>query len=258
MKRLLLSGLMAVTAQAVDVSGSYENVGMVVGSIGTSDQNASFRGLLGLEFDLPLARAKFSETARIVVTQTDSTFKVSCRDADNNETWNGRWERDLGFDFDQKQVKLLFSSKTRKDDGYLFRLSLVGDGQLLLVEVTDVHASTFGPLGKPLGIFAFERTPAKRRPVASSRDQGPEGAPSSLSLDPSRLARHARRIGAGSPLGGRTAALQISGVGLRQTQRSYDRCSFRLRTRPGNEHRPYTKGGAARQMCFESPSSFFT
>src|SRR4051812_29439458 len=114
MKRLLLSGLLAVTAEAVDVSGTYENVGTVIGSPAAPGNSASFRGLLGLEFDQPLARAKFSETERLVLTQTDSTFKISGRDADNGETWNSRWERDLGYDFDEKRVKLLFSSKVKK------------------------------------------------------------------------------------------------------------------------------------------------
>jgi hypothetical protein len=163
MKRLLLSGLLAVTAQAVDVSGTYENVGTVIGSPASADDRVSFHGLLGLEFDRRLARAQFSQTERLVLTQTDSTFKISGRDADNGETWNSRWARDLGYDFDQKQVKLLFSSKLKKDDGFLFLLSPAGDGQMLLVEVIEIHATVLGPVGNPLGTYLFERVARKSR-----------------------------------------------------------------------------------------------
>ena len=164
MKRLLLSGVLAVTAHAVDVSGTYENVGTVVGERPAAlAEPVNFRGLLTLEFDRPLANARFADVTRIVLTQTDSAFKVSCRDADGNEVWTGRWQRDLGYDFDAKQVKLLFSSKEKKDDGYLFQLSPAGDGNVLIVEITEIHAGPFGPTGKPAGLFAFERAPKKAR-----------------------------------------------------------------------------------------------
>lgn len=167
MKTLLLACLLSLSLRAVDVSGTYQSLGTVVTSSSmASRSDVSLRGLLGLEFDQPLACALYAGTARIVLTQTDSTFKISARDEDNNEIWNVRWQRDLGYDFDQKQVKLLFSSKTRKDDGYLFLLSLAGDERLLLAEVIDVHAGTFGPTGKPIGVFAFERTPRKDRKVS--------------------------------------------------------------------------------------------
>lgn len=163
MKRLLLFGLLAVTAQAVDVSGTYENFGTVVGAA-SSDTSASFHGLLGLEFDLSLARALFSKTDRVVIKQADTRFAIRCLDANGEQTWGGRWDLDVGYGVEKEQVKLVFSKHEEKD-GFLFLLSAAGDGKLLLVEVHKIQTTWFGPVGKPLGTFIFSRVPEKRRAV---------------------------------------------------------------------------------------------
>lgn len=153
MKRLLLSGLLAVTAHAVDVSGTYENLGSVLGA---TDEVVSLHGLLGLEFEPATARTLFAQTDRVVIRQSDSGFVIRCVDADGEQTWGGRWDREMGYDTEREQVKLLFSKRKEKT-GYLFLLSSAGDRRLLVVEVHRVEASTFGPVGQPIGTYLFNR-----------------------------------------------------------------------------------------------------
>ena len=162
MKRLLLSGLLAVTAHAVDVSGTYENVGTVVGASAAKDNHASFHGLLGLEFDLPLALARFSQTEKVTIQQTDSAFRLRCLDADGNETWIARWNRDAGYGLEDELVKLVFS-KYKENDGYLFLLRPAGEGKFLVVEVHRIQTTPFGPVGNPIGTFLFSRVAGKAR-----------------------------------------------------------------------------------------------
>lgn len=158
MKRLLLLGLFAVAARAVDVSGVYENAGTVVSTtLASPEAGVPFRGLVGLEFDLPLARALHSDTERVTLTQVAGTFTMRCTDAAGAETWTGQWERDRGYGIEGNQVKLIFRSKRFADDGFLFLLTPVGDETLLQVEVLRVHSTFFGPVGKPIGTFLFHR-----------------------------------------------------------------------------------------------------
>jgi hypothetical protein len=158
MKTLLLSCLLAVTARAVDVSGVYENAGaMVSPDSAAAAGTISLQGLCTLEFDHALARALHSQTDRVVVRQTDSTFLIECKDRDGVTTWSGQWSRDVGYGVDANQVNLLFRSKRFEFDGFLFSLSPAGDGRLLLIDVRRVNTTPFGPVAKPIGVFLFSR-----------------------------------------------------------------------------------------------------
>jgi hypothetical protein len=166
MKRLLLTGLFAATAwvgaRAVDVSGTYENAGAMVGPGSAADAGIiSFQGLCSLEFNHPLTRALHTQVDSVVVRQADSYFIIECKDRDGAVTWSGRWERDAGYGVDPGQVNLLFRSKRFEFDGFLFSLSLAGDGQLLLVDVRRVNTTPFGPVAKPIGVFLFNRVPGR-------------------------------------------------------------------------------------------------
>lgn len=162
MKTLLLSCLLAATLRAVDVSGTYENAGsMVSPDSAAATGTISLQGLCSLEFDHALTRALHTQTDRVVVRQADSTFSIECKDRDGAVTWSGRWARDAGYGVDPGQVNLLFRSKRFEFDGFLFSLSLAGDGQLLLVDVRRVNTTPFGPVAKPIGVFLFSRVAAR-------------------------------------------------------------------------------------------------
>lgn len=162
MKKLLLFALLAATASAVDVSGNYENAGAMVGPRSAVEAGIiSFQGLCTLEFDHALTRALHAQTDRVVVRQTDSAFIIECKDRDGAVTWSGRWERDTGYGVDPGQVNLLFRSKRFESDGFLFSLSLAGDGQLLLVDVRRIKTTWLGPVAQPTGVFLFNRVAAR-------------------------------------------------------------------------------------------------
>lgn len=161
MKRLLLLGMLAVAARAVDVSGSYENAGsMIAAAPATGD--ISLQGLLGLNFDHELTRAIHCETSRVEIKQTDSQFGIVCKKDDGTVTWSGYWQRNVGYDWDSEKVSLLFRTPRFKQDGFLFKVSLAGNRRMLLVEVLRINSTYFGPMGESLGTFIFDRVPDAR------------------------------------------------------------------------------------------------
>jgi hypothetical protein len=154
----LLAAIAVCSAWAVDVSGTYENTGSMVSPDSVASSGTiSLQGLCSLEFDHALTRALHTQTDRVVVRQSDSAFIIECKDRDGAVTWSGRWARDAGYGVDPGQVNLLFRSKRFEFDGFLFSLSLAGDGQLLLVDVRRVNTTPFGPVAKPIGVFLFNR-----------------------------------------------------------------------------------------------------
>jgi hypothetical protein len=158
-----LVALLALICSRADVSGTYENVGTVVSTaLASAENGVPLRGLVGLEFDLPLARALFSATDHVTITQAADTFAIECRDADGGLTWNGRWDRGYSYGVEAGQVKLLLRAKRYGQDGFLFLLSPVSDQKLLLVEVQRIQTTYFGPVMKPIGTFLFERRPDAR------------------------------------------------------------------------------------------------
>lgn len=155
----IIFALSGLAAWAVDVSGTYENSGTALSTSLEEPAGAvPFRGLLGLEFDLPLARALHSGTDKVTITQTGSSFTIECKDADGGQTWSGRWKIGEGYGIEANQVKLVFRSKRYEFDGFYFLLSTVSEQKLLLVEVQRVQTTWLGPVIKPLGTFLFERT----------------------------------------------------------------------------------------------------
>jgi hypothetical protein len=155
---LLILGLCAATARAVDVSGTYENTGaMVAPDSEAAAGTISLQGLCSLEFNPALTRALHSQTDRVVLRQSDATFSIECKDRDGATTWSGEWSRDVGYGVEAGQVNLLFRSKRFEFDGFLFSLSAAGDGRLLLIDVRRINTTPFGPVAKPIGAFLFNR-----------------------------------------------------------------------------------------------------
>ena len=158
----LLVALACSRAGAVDVSGVYADAGTSISA--ASDQAAgqvSLEGLFRLEFDATLARARYSQTAQAVVVQTASAFKVWSRDADGGTTWSGRWAEGQGYARMDGCVDLRLRAQRFGYDEFVFHLSTVGDGTLLLVEVLRVTPTLIGPSIKPVGEYLFPRLPAK-------------------------------------------------------------------------------------------------
>jgi hypothetical protein len=118
--------------------------------------------LLGLEFDLPLARLTYGDTDRVVLTQKDDYFVIRCLDAAGAEEWRAQWDRGAGYGTEGSQVKLLLRAKRFEHDGFLFLLNLAGAGQLLQVEVLKVQTTCLGPVGHRIGTFLFARVEPDR------------------------------------------------------------------------------------------------
>ncbi len=150
-------------ARAVNVSGIYTDAGNTAPS---DSQRAavpvSLQALLGLEFDSDLASPAYSPASRVEITQTDTFFRIICRDPFGAETWSGQWKVGQGYGIEEGRVKLVFRSKRHEPDAFLFLLGPAGEGALLVVEVQRVTPTSFGPGATLQGLFVFERVPGGR------------------------------------------------------------------------------------------------
>ncbi len=153
---------LASVARAENLSGIYENTGSQIASDAPpAGGTVSFQGLLDLNFDYALTRALHAETNQVVITQTDSLFRIECRDLDGKIAWSGQWPRDVGYTPEEGQVELIFHAPRLKYDSFRFSLRPVPGKQLLLVDVQRINATPLGPSIQPVGTFLFGRLPAK-------------------------------------------------------------------------------------------------
>lgn len=159
MKNLFLSFLLAAAAaHAVEIDGTYENTGSLVSSAtAQAEGTISFQGLLDLDFDYALTRALHATTNRVVITQAPGRLRIECRDIDDKMTWSGSWEMGAGYTLGEDHVELVFRARRFKEDGFVFTLRPVHNGDLLLVDVQRVNATSFGPAAQPVGSFLFGR-----------------------------------------------------------------------------------------------------
>ena len=150
--------LATVITSAADLSGTYENAGILVSSATAQPEGTiSFQGLLSLEFDYALARALHAETNRVTIRQTETHFTIECRNLDDQVTWSRRWQKGAGYGVEGDRAELVFRAPQLKDDAYVFSLQRVPQRDLLLVTVERLNATSFGPSAQPVGTFLFGR-----------------------------------------------------------------------------------------------------
>jgi hypothetical protein len=158
---LLLANVLAFAplraASVPSVTGTYENEGSIVETDSDYKGTVSLSGLLGLEFDLAQGLLRHAEVARVEIEQRDQSFVIRTKNARGEKAWTGRWERNGGYEPTKDGVKILIRPRSGGDDFFMFTLSPIKDGEVLLVEIQRVQASKFGPTGKPVGKFLFLR-----------------------------------------------------------------------------------------------------
>jgi hypothetical protein len=151
--------LASTPALAVDVTGTYVDKGVAVAQ--TADlppQEMSFHGLLNLEFDPQLNRLQFDDTAEIQLEQGHETLELRVIGTDGKLRWQGWLPAQEGRTAEGERVVLLrLRSREKKDEAYLFSLAPLGDGGTLQVTVMRTNWTVFGPSGRLVGIYLFER-----------------------------------------------------------------------------------------------------
>lgn len=167
MKTPSLSGLVALAAlclalaplraEVVSLTGTYDSDGSVVEAEGGYTGPVSFRALLGLELDFAAGSIQYAAIPGVEIEQRDRSFTIRTKDERGATEWSATWERNGGFEPTKDGVKLLLRAKRFGDDFFMFTLSAVKEGEVLLVEVQRVQATKFGPVGKPVGKFLFLR-----------------------------------------------------------------------------------------------------
>lgn len=150
---LLAAGL---TAQAADLSGKYADEGTHAAAGAATGSPVSFVGLMRLAFDPELNRAQL-DGGRTILRQGSGHFAIECRDGDDREAWSARWEKGRGYTPGDDQVVLLTRDPASKDDGFQFVLRHTSGGEILVVEVSRIRATTFGPAAEAIGTYIFPR-----------------------------------------------------------------------------------------------------
>ncbi|HEX2860361.1 MAG TPA: hypothetical protein VHN79_01925 [Lacunisphaera sp.] len=146
-------------AAVPSLSGTYESEGSIIETTSDYAGPVSLRALLALELDLALGAKKHADISRIEIEQKDRTFTIRTRDEKNAVEWTGRWERNGGYEATPEGVKILLRPSRASADLFMFTLTTIKDGAVLMVEVQRVEPGKFGPLGKPVGKFLFLRVP---------------------------------------------------------------------------------------------------
>lgn len=146
-------------ASMPSLTGTYESEGSIVESEGDYSGPVSLRALFGLDLDLAAGSIQHAEITRVEIEQRDRTFTVRTRHSNGSVEWSGTWERNGGYEPTKEGVKILLRHARFGDDFFMFTLSSMKDGEVLLVNVQRIQASKFGPIGKPVGQFLFLRVP---------------------------------------------------------------------------------------------------
>lgn len=158
----LLSALCLVfvplqAASFTSLTGTYESEGSVVETNSDYTGPVSLAALFGLEFDLAAGSLQYAKIARVEIEQRDRSFTVRTKREGGATQWTGVWERNGGYEPTRDGVKILLRHARFRDDFFMFTLSAIKEGEVLLVEVQRVQATRFGPIGKPVGKFLFLR-----------------------------------------------------------------------------------------------------
>lgn len=154
----LLVAFTGINARAVDVSGSYEDYGVVISESKDPAYPAmSLRALLCLDFDAMPTRAPTSDVGHINITQTKQWLQVEMVDEDGKSVWNERWQKDEGCYFKDVGVVLALHTPRKGSDQYVLTLRPAEGQPALLVDVQVVSKAVLGPLVRPTVTYLFAR-----------------------------------------------------------------------------------------------------
>lgn len=156
---LVLGGLALADLRALNLSGTYDDEGVILTMEGAqAGERTSFRALLALEWDPARATVIRGETTRFEIDQEDHRFRLIFLDEEKRVTWQGAWRRMAGYDFDAKGVKLLLRRPGERGETFLFVLGNDGRENLLVVTIQRVEPGRLGATRKPVGTAFFVRT----------------------------------------------------------------------------------------------------
>lgn len=147
----------SLPVRAADFTGTYENAGSQISSAPpAANGSVSFQGLLGLDFDYAVTRARDAATDRVSITHTDRIFRIECFDTEDAVVWSGQWDRSEGYAPAADRVELTLLARRLPQDRFVFVLTKARES-LLQVEVRRVNSSIFGPSVKEVGTYVFGR-----------------------------------------------------------------------------------------------------
>ncbi len=143
---------------AANVSGTYADKGVVVGSAGSAPpETISFHGLLSQQVDPELAALDFDETDRVILEDRGDTLVLEIYNTEDKRLWRSVWDERRGYSKEEGKAVVRMRKRGSSDGRYVLVMEPAEDGKSLIVNVYNVTPTSFGPDSEPIGTYLFVR-----------------------------------------------------------------------------------------------------
>ena len=143
-------------ADALDISGTYDDKGSIIGSNGVgSGESVSLHGLLSLEFDPVMAEANFGDTSHVVLVDKDGKIDIEIFDDNGTMIWGTVWGVHDGYSHEGDVAVIRISNGSANGDRTSLVMKTFNDGAYLEVKAYAVKYSAVGPHSEPIGSYIF-------------------------------------------------------------------------------------------------------
>lgn len=155
---------LALAARATDVTGIYDDKGVVLSSstAGQVDAEVSLHALLSLEFDPAAGLALFGQTERVDLTQAADEIVIRCHRPEGRVSWRTEylWEAEKGSIHGPRVI--VNTRKEGQKTVYTMMFEQLENPDHLLISVFRVNPTIMGPQGEPLGTYLFTKIAAPK------------------------------------------------------------------------------------------------
>lgn len=141
-------------ASALDISGSYDDKGTVIGS-SNGGETISFHGMLSLDFDPIMVEAKYADTTHIDLIDKDGKLDIEIIDKEGKMVWGAVWRAKDGYSHEGESAVIRISNGTSDGARTSLVITPLNDGAYLEVKAYKVTATAVGPMSDPIGSYIF-------------------------------------------------------------------------------------------------------
>lgn len=151
---IAITGTIGATA-AVDISGTYEDKGSVVGSTAENVEIISLHGLLNLDFDPISTDANWGDTSHVVLVDEDGMIEIEIFNGDDQRIWRTKWGARNGFSHEGDAAVIRIQNGRDANRRTVLVARPLNDGEFLEVKAYNIKPSYVGPFSDPVGTYIF-------------------------------------------------------------------------------------------------------
>ncbi|MBT5900637.1 MAG: hypothetical protein HOH58_00845 [Opitutaceae bacterium] len=153
---LISSVAVALTpVSALDITGSYDDKGTVIGSTTGDNETISFHGMLSLDFDPIMAEAKYGDTTHIDLIDKEGKLDIEIIDKEGKMVWGAVWRARDGYSHEGESAVIRISNGTSDGSRTSLVITPLNDGAYLEVTAYKITATAVGPKSDPIGSYIF-------------------------------------------------------------------------------------------------------